>query len=74
MNHTATQPDNAKLERLRLSRYLVANLMERDPERAMNYVPIFDRLDDEVMMAESAASNDPIARARQMSQRSIANA
>lgn len=51
---------------MREHRILVADLMVADPDYAGKYVFVFERLDREILQAESLAFGDVLERARQL--------
>lgn len=50
----------SEIERLRTAHALAAKLVMVDPE----YLPIFERLESELIQAEAATLTDPVSKAR----------
>lgn len=64
--HTAQGDPSRDLDRLRRAHLAVAKLTADDPV----YLPIFNRLEAELDVAESATSPDPVTRARALARQS----
>ena len=69
MSKSATYqpPSKSELELMRVHLKVLADLIQEDQDRGINYVPIFDSLDKDIETAEIHLTGNSIARARQLS-------